>query len=350
MKHTFKRFLTTPFVCLVLIISMLALPMNASAEGGTLGKETPKLTCVFTDAKGKAANGNMLKAGTYKVDIVLSGMKAVSIIELTATYKEPISSVTYLSCYGTNHEDMNESGHKVDSTTVSVMQVAEGDDTCAIDTNGTVMVSLSVTVTSSCDFAEVFEFSPDPQLCFVQASYLDGKEKGYVLQPSLADGMYKLQADASPEFIITEFDVTGSVTIARDYQGAASSAPVKGITVSIEGKPEKTVVTDADGAYTLTELSEGEYTLVFSGANTIDRKVKLVVSRDKADDYGQRNVAEIGICVLDYNQDGKINSTDIARYSMQKIDLNGDGQIDKEDYDIFRSFLRKTVAYTQMEL
>lgn len=86
MKRSIKSFLTTPFVCLVLIISMFALPFSVNAEAGTLGKETPELTCAFTGTNGKKADGNRLQPGTYCVDLVLSGMKAVSIVELTATY------------------------------------------------------------------------------------------------------------------------------------------------------------------------------------------------------------------------------------------------------------------------
>lgn len=350
MKQTFKRFLTTPFVCLILIISLLAFPMGASAEAGTLGHENPKLTCVFTDANGKKADGNRLKPGKYSVDIVLSGMKAFSVFELTATYTDRLSSVVYKSSYATNNSGIIDSGCKIENNTVAIVQVAESEDACAIDTNGTVMVSLSVTVASSCDFVEAFAFSTNPDLCFVMASYLDGLKDCYVLDTSVKKDYktHQMTADASPEFVVTEFDVNGTVTIAGDTEGTSTEAPASGINVSVLGT-DKSAVTQADGSYKLTELAEGEYTLLFSGAHTIDRTVKLVVSADKAN-YDQLNVADIGICVLDYNKDGKVNSTDVALFSKYKNDLNNDNLFNELDFEIFRSFLGKPVAYTQLTL
>lgn len=351
MKHTFKSFLTTPFVCLILIISIFALPFNANAEAGTLGTETPELSCAFTDANGKSADGNRLQAGTYYVDVVLSGMKAVSIVELTATYdSEYISSLSVLSTYADEHDGMKKGGQKIENNTVSVFQVAESDDASTIDINGTVLVSLSVTVASSCDFADVFAFSKNPSLCFIEASYKDGYEDCYVLDTSVQTTCktYPMTADASPYYLVTEFDVTGNVTVAKELTGAATTAPASGITVTIKGT-DKSTVTAEDGSYSFTGLNIGEYTLVFSGAHTIDREVTLKVERENAD-YDQITVDNVGICVVDYNKDGKINSTDVALFSKFKTDLNGDGQFDESDTEIFKSFFRQTVAYTQLEL
>ena len=88
---------------------------------------------------------------------------------------------------------------------------------------------------------------------------------------------------------------------------------------------------------------------MFSGAHTIDREVTLKVERENAN-YDQITVDNVGICVVDYNKDGKINSTDVALFSKFKTDLNGDGQFDESDTEIFKSFFRQTVAYTQLEL
>ena len=351
MKRSIKSFLTTPFVCLVLIISMFALPFSVNAEVGTLGKETPELTCAFTGTNGKKADGNRLQPGTYFVDLVLSGMKAVSIVELTATYDpDVITDISVLSTYADEHEDMRLGGQKIENNTLSVFQVAESDDASTIDTNGTVMVSLSVTVASSCDFADVFAFSRNPDLCFIGASYLDGKNDCYVLDTSVQKPYktYPMTADASPTYLVTEFDVSGNVTIANETTGVATTAPAGGITVSVKGT-DKSTVTNADGSYTLKGLEIGEYTLVFSGAHTIDREAKLVVARENAD-YDQITVNNIGICVLDYNKDGKVNSTDVALFSKFKTDLNGDSEFNEEDFAIFKLFLRHKVAYTQLNL
>lgn len=351
MKHTFKSFLTTPFVCLILIISMFALPFSANAEAGTLGKETPELSCVFTNTTGKKVDGNRLQKGTYYVDIVLSGMKAVSMVELTATYDSNyISSISILGTYADEHSDMINGCQKIENSTISLFQVAESKDASTIDSNGTVMVSLSVTVASSCDFADVFAFSRNPDLCFIGASYLDGEDDCYVLDTSVQKPYktYPMTANVSPTYLVTEFDVSGNVTIANETTGVATTAPAGGITVSVKGT-DKSTVTNADGSYTLKGLEIGEYTLVFSGAHTIDREAKLVVARENAD-YDQITVNNIGICVLDYNKDGKVNSTDVALFSKFKTDLNGDSEFNEEDFAIFKLFLRHKVAYTQLNL
>ena len=351
MKHTFKSFLTTPFVCLILIISMFALPFSANAEAGTLGKETPELSCVFTDTNGKKADGNRLQKGTYYVDIVLSGMKAVSMVELTATYDPSyITDISILGVYADEHSDMKLGVKKVENNTVSVMQVAESKDASTIDKNGTVMVSLSVTVASSCDFADVFAFSKNPDLCFIGASYLDGKDDCYVLDTTVQTNYktYKMTDDVSPVYLVTEFDVSGNVTIANELTGVATTAPAGDITVTVKGT-DKSTVTNADGSYTLTGLEIGEYTIVFSGAHSIDREATLVVARENAD-YDKITVDNIGLCVVDYNKDGKINSTDVALFSKYKTDLNGDKIFDSKDFEIFKSFLRQPVAYTQLTL
>ena len=231
-----------------------------------------------------------------------------------------------------------------------MFQVGESKDASTIDSNGTVMVSLSVTVASSCDFADVFAFSKNPDVCFIGASYLDGKNDCYVLDTSVQKPYktYPMTANVSPAYLVTEFDVSGNVTIANETTGVATTAPAGGITVSVKGT-DKSTITNADGSYTLKGLEIGEYTLVFSGAHTIDREAKLVVARENAD-YDQITVDNIGICVLDYNKDGKVNSTDVALFSKFKTDLNGDSEFNEKDFAIFKLFLRHKVAYTQLNL
>lgn len=354
MKHKIKSFLTTPFVCLVLIISMFALPVSANAEAGTLGKETPDLSCVFTDSNGKNVDGGRLAPGKYTVDIVLKGMKAVSIVELTATYNTyVITSMDIKSTYADTHASMTKGGQKFGDNSVSVFQVAESDDASTIDKNGTVMVSLSVTVASSCDFADVFAFSTDPNLCFIEASYKDGYDDCYVLDTSVATSYktYPMTADVSPFYEITEFDVNGIVTIATDLVGTETTIPAAGITVTAKkgNTVVKTTTTKQDGSYTFADIAAGDYTLTFSGASTVDRSVTLHVGMDYAD-YDQIDAKNVAICVVDYNKDGKINATDAALFSKVKADLDGDSICGSNDAAIFKTFLGQTVNYTQLNL
>ena len=79
------------------------------------------------------------------------------------------------------------------------------------------------------------------------------------------------------------------------------------------------------------------------------RSISGKSGRENAD-YDQITVNNIGICVLDYNKDGKVNSTDVALFSKFKTDLNGDSEFNEEDFAIFKLFLRHKVAYTQLNL
>lgn len=354
MKHKMKSFLTTPFVCLILIISMFAFPVSANAEAGTLGTETPDISCVFYSKKNlnKPVDGNRLSAGSYKVDIVLSGMKAVSVVELTATYDQSIiTSLDITSTYADSHSGMKEGGRKFENGKVSVFQVSESDDASAIDTNGTVMVSLSVTVASSCDFADVFAFSTDPSYCFIEASYKDGYDDCYVLDITKETSYktYLMTANASPDFTVTEFDITGILTVANDITGSSSTTPVSGVDAILkkDNNVIMTVKTQDDGSFVFSEITEGEYTVTFTGDSTIDRTINVTVSLNKAE-YDQIIVDNVGICVVDYNKDGRIDATDVALFSRAKPDLDGNGVYDENDVALFKTFLFKTVNYTQL--
>lgn len=357
MKHINKRFLTTPFVCLILTISLLLFPLSASAEEGTLGTETPALSFVFTDSRSKNADGNRLAPGKYDVDIVLSGMQTISVIELTASYDTSVlTSVAITGIYADTHDDMYPGVQKVENGALSVFQVAENETASTIDQNGTVMVSLAVTVASSCDFEDVFAFSTDPNYTFIEASYADGYDDCYVLDTSIEAPYktYPMTVDYSPYYIVTEFDVSGMITVAEDIEGTASTAFLAGITVQVAGT-DIAVVTDDNGLYTLPDLEAGEYNLIISGPTTIDRNVKLIVDGMYAD-YDQITVDSVGVVIADYNKDGRINSTDAMLFCdgayVYNIysDYNSDGIVDETDAAAFKTFFKQTINYTPTTL
>ena len=62
----------------------------------------------------------------------------------------------------------------------------------------------------------------------------------------------------------------------------------------------------------------------------------LTVAKEYTNKQGQR--------------DTKINATDVALFSKERTDLNGDGTFDDHDVAVFKTFLRKTVSYTQLTL
>jgi hypothetical protein len=356
MKKTFKSFLTTPFVCLILIISLIALPINASAETGTLGNETPEITFQFTDASGKTANGNRLTAGDYTVDVVLSGMKAVSVIQLKADYSTSvIKSIALTDSYAeAGNMDLKQ---QFENGSFIVFMVSDNIDTTYVNPDGTVMFTFSVTLASACDFADVFELATSPDKTFIEADYGDGN--GYLDCYSLdttadytAGKLYPMTADVSPYIAPTEFDINGKISVASDRQGSASETFVQGIKVSVVGT-DISAVTDSNGSYTLEDVPAGSYTITISGDTTIDRSVKLDVSGDRAVDYDQINVDTVGVITCDFNKDGKVNSTDallLSKNASAYCDLNNDGEVDKNDVVIFKTFFNKTVNYTDVTL
>lgn len=356
MKHSIKSFLTTPFVCLIIIISLLALPMNASAETGTLGKETPVITCNFYDSNGASANGNRLQAGTYTVDVVLSGMKAVSVVQLCAEITSPstVTSMSVASTLADKRTDL-EAQMKQEGARLTVFQVSENADTSVIDKNGTVIFTLSVTVSSFCDFADVFEFSTNPNLTFIEADYGDGYNDCYALDTNAsytAGKLYPMTADVSPYIAPTEFDVVGKITPSADLIGSAIDNGVAGIEVAVQGTDIK-VVTDKDGSYTIPAMSAGNYTLVISGSTVKTRTVALTVDPANAVDYNQIQVESLGVVICDYNKDGKVNTVDATLFSKTSTpnrDLNADGKVDTEDSELFKTFFNKTVRYTAITL
>ena len=54
--------------------------------------------------------------------------------------------------------------------------------------------------------------------------------------------------------------------------------------------------------------------------------------------------------MVDFNKDTRINTTDVALFSKVRPDLNHDGTFDESDVVIFKTFLNKTVNYTQLTL
>ena len=160
-----------------------------------------------------------------------------------------------------------------------------------------------------------------------------------------------MTADVSPYYVVTEFDVNGVLSVATDLTGKESTAPASGITATLKNGDTvvATATTGADGSYKFADVTAGEYTVTFSGKTTIDRTVTLTVSSDKAN-YDQITLDNVGVCVVDFNKDTKINTTDVALFSKAKPDLDHNGTFDESDVAIFKTFLNKTVNYTQLTL
>lgn len=339
MVKSFKKFYAT--LLMVILIMVFSAPFTAFAEAGTLGTESPVLSATFKDGDDVVVDGNNLEAGSYTVDITLSGMKAVSIFQITAN----ISNITINSVKTIADVDSSFSCGAIVNENNSFVAIlaSENDGTSAI-ADGAAMVTLNVTVNTAGDFANMFALSTDPDLTFVEADYGDGYDDAYVCTENTGAKYALMTYDMSPDLAPSTFDVKGQIMIASDVKGTVSNVGIGGITVSIDNT-EISAVTDENGYYTLSGLAEGTYTMSIAGETTIDRKVTLIVTPEKADEKGEITLNKVGIVIADYTGDGAINAADIPVFLSHinteyvYADFTGDGIVNAADIPVFLSFI-----------
>lgn len=349
------------YAAIILFIASL-FPFTAYAQAGTLGDETPNIYCEFTDSQGKRANGNELAPGTYTVDIMLSGMKTVSVFDVSADFDpQVVTSLNIVSTIADSNAEFSCGCQRVDTdekNRILIILATENEDCTSVNSRGTSMATLSVTIGSACDFEKVFLFRKDVDVSFVAADLGDGFEKRYVDFETAGESelwVKKLHFDASPVLSANAFDVSGKIMIATNLDGTRSSVGVGGITVSVDGT-DISAVTESDGSYVLPAVPVGDHTLTISGTTTIDRKVTLSVSADKASN-GLITVVDVPVCVCDYNHDGYINGLDSSTYSAAYTgeynvycDFNGDGYVNGLDSSTYSAFYGQSVIYANVTL
>ncbi|MGN0527517.1 MAG: dockerin type I domain-containing protein [Eubacterium sp.] len=331
-------------------------PFTAGAVTGALGTERPALTARFSDSNGSKVDGNTLTTGTYTVDIVLSGMANISMFQMTANYSSTyISSLTVNSVYSDDASTATESCGVLNEDGKLVFGFISTNDDCSpVNSKGTVLATLSVTIAEACDFADAFVVSDDPECTLAGADFGDGTDSAYTLA---ADAEYPMTCDMSPILPSDSYDVSGTIMIATDVTGTDVTGGIGGITVSVTVNEETiSATTSEDGTYILAGLPEGEYTMSISGPTTIDRDVTLNVSADKATD-GVISVDSVGIIVCDYNKDGYINGTDAAVFSgylsgdyYVYADLNVDSSVNGTDAAAFAGVVNQTISYSNVTL
>lgn len=367
-KNRLKR-LHTPVLYVAIILFIVSLfPFNAFAKANTLGSENPNIYCEFTDSQGNRADGDELAPGTYTVDIMLSGMNTVSIFDVSAEFDpQVITNLDIVSTIADSTDEFSCGCQRVDTDEINrilIILSTENDDCTSINSRGTSMATLTVTIASTCDFKNVFVFNESVDVSFVAADLGDGFEKRYVSVNTAGESekwYKKLHFDASPLLSESSFDVEGKIMIATNLDGTNSSVGIGGITVSVDGT-DISAVTESDGSYVLSSVPVGDdYTLTISGTTTVDRKVTLSVSSDRAEN-GVITVADIPVCVCDYNRDGKINAADnityFASYGAEYYgaeynvycDFNGDGKVNASDNVVYFAFYGQTVNYVNVTL
>lgn len=371
MKKTLKKFVAA-FLAAAFAAS-LAVPMSATAVSGTLGTEEPFLYCEFIDQNGDAADGNTLTAGDYQVNIVLSGMENLSVMQFTADYATENSPVS-LGAVSTDCLDAVETlslgGVKNENGTLVAAYASTEEAATSVDPDGTVLATMEVSVTSEepVDFQDYFTFNTDPDLTFAEADYGDGIEDAYVLDTtvSTAYNTYLMTADESPENELEPDTITvsGKILIAADAQGTATSFGLRGVTIYAYDNDNQIIVSTVSnsngdkstwGDYSLEVPAGTTNFMVGAPAPEKDTIVNrpFTVAGD-ADVTG----ADVAVVCCDYNDDGGVNVTDKTMFIQILMgnysafgDLNNDGGVNITDKTGFTKILKgangKRIVYSE---
>ncbi len=362
-KYKFGSGIIAGFLALVIAMTIfIGLPIVSNAETGTLGTESPEIYCTFSQ-DGELVDGNELTAGTYDVSFLISGVKNLAVVQITATYDDSMVTVASAPSYSISDDEafpFHTIGYKNENSTIITGFISGNDDCTAISSDGQVLTTISMTFASDCDAADYITVDQDPNHTFVQVDLNDSTSDQYALvdsYPGYSGNLYPMSCDVTP-VITAEYTVNGQVLIATDTTGTNTTAGIIGITVTVEkdGLIIAQAVTDENGFYTLPDIPVGEYTITFSGSTTVDRAGTLTVSSDKAVD-SVVTLDSVGIVICDYNKDGAFNAIDVAVFSGSfsgeynvYCDLNADKGVNAIDAAVFSGIFGKTVAYDDLTL
>ena len=362
-KYKFGSGIIAGFLALVIAMTIfIGLPIVSNAETGTLGTESPEIYCTFSQ-DGELVDGNELTAGTYDVSFVISGVKNLAVVQITATYDDSMVTVASAPSYSISDDEafpFHTIGYKNENSTIITGFISGNDDCTAISSDGQVLTTISMTFASDCDAADYITVDQDPNHTFVQVDLNDSTGDQYALvdsYPGYSGNLYPMSCDVTP-VITAEYTVNGQVLIATDTTGTNTTVGIIGITVTVEkdGLIIAQAVTDENGYYTLPDIPVGEYTITFSGSTTVDRAGTLTVSSDKAVD-SVVTLDSVGIVICDYNKDGAFNAIDVAVFSGSfsgeynvYCDLNADKGVNAIDAAVFSGIFGKTVAYDDLTL
>ena len=362
--NTLKKF----FAALILLIfASMACTPAALAQTGTLGTENPYLYCSFYNANGDAVDGNALTSGEYRVDIILSGMQTAAVMQITAeadlSSSSALKSLSVLSTY-----DETDSSFKlaaadfITDELLSIILNSRNVDSCsAIDSNGTVMASLSASIEceGTIDFIDYFNFSTDPDLTFFEADYGDGDDCYALSQgEDVICTVYPMTADVTPEFNNNNnIIISGTVLISQDENGTAGTFGAREINFKVNGE----YVKDENGNNAVTSSVAGHYgefsitvpkgttEITVTGASTIDRTVTLSGTADISN-------ASIPIVFCDYNKDSRVTGTDTGMIKQALngtavvYDLNIDNKVTATDVGLYAILVNKPIQYSSISL
>lgn len=327
------------FVSLLIILSFPSI-----ARAATLGSEVPELYFEYYDTDGKVVDGNHLSAGTYNVNIMLSGVENISTVEVTATYdssvvvEQPIPD-QLLSDTVTNMKSM---GYLLDNGKMVFGFVSTEDASTSLG-GDVLLASFAATFTNPCDAADVISVSDNPNYTFVQADYNDGYENEYAVNTEFADyngSLYPMSADVSPA-MSAGYTVTGELVIAINNKGDTCNKPVSGEYIisifSDENKTDliqqiKSVRENTTNSFVITSLeSNHTYYARISSEFAIPRDFTINVTNSDLD------AGKVSIIACDLNTDSGVTAADALHVYANlgkndlRYDLNGDGGITAAD-------------------
>lgn len=357
MKKSFAFSLTVFFA---LILTLMGFPCTASAQTGTEENEQLSLTAVYFDEQGKRADGNVLTAGNYRMELVLSGFAQISEMEFTASYDNSIvvNGNTAVCDAAVASADIS-SLCKINDGSIIICLVSLNDDFSSIVSDGAVIFSADITVSSSVplDMEKVITENENPNYTFIEKDYgeIDKASVPYVYDcygfaeskpADYAGTVIDMLFDMSPE-LPKSYSVKGKVVAMLDplnpdaviNGGKGTPVVLAGVTVTVDNQ---VAVTDESGVFTLS-LENGTYEAILHYANGFDRKIVIIVN-DASIDYTDKPITMV-LCNYDNNE--YVNSADTLKYftAVKNKDLligdfDSDGYVNSKDTLIFFKFIK----------
>lgn len=343
-------------VFFVLIFTVFIFPCTVSAQTVDKGNEQLSVTAVYLDERGERVDGNVLTAGNYRMELVLSGFAQISEIEFTAFYDNSITvnSNTAVCDIADARADIS-SLCKIGDGSIIICIVSLNDDCSSIDSEGAVIFSADITVSSSVplDMEKVITENENPNYTFVEKDYgeIDKASVPYVYNcygfaeskpADYAGTVTYMLFDMSPE-LPKSYSVKGKIVSMLNPLSPddVTNAPaLNGVSVKINDAVVAT--TGSDGIFEIPSLENGTYEAVLHYANGFDRKIQIIVSGNSIDYTGK----PITMVPCDYDNDGFVNIIDTNIYfnsvdtdNINIGDINQDGYINIIDTNIYYSFI-----------
>lgn len=316
------------------VIAVFTFGSVTTAQAAVLGSESPSVYCTYSQ-NGEEVDGNNLTAGTYDVSFNISGVEAVSVIQVTATYDETVTvaSTPVAVMSDTTGYAVSSMGEVLSNGNIVFGFVSNNSDSSAINADGTLIATVTMTFAQDGDAAKHITVADNPNLTFVQVSYADGFNNSYAINskdPDYTQGtLYPMTCDVTPT---RGYAVSGSLVIMTNTSGRTDNVPVYGeYTIDVYKDAEmtdlytsvKSVQTDNSNSFTIEALPIGTYYASISGKYAITR-ADIVITVTDSDISG----AVIPIVNCDFDENGYVTAADTGLVYMNSFGSDGDKRCD----------------------